>query len=375
MDLYEFEGKALLARYGIATPKSAMVYSADAPAPLSYPFVLKAQVLAGGRGKAGGIRVCANESEYRKNAAEILGMGIKGHRVNGLLCEEKIAAEREFYLSITLQGVDRPTLIASRSGGMEIEEVARTAPDKIVRARIDPFTGLKEYQLNQIVKALEPRDVEGFRALVRGVERAFMELKAILVEINPLGEAGGSIVAMDSKIVLDDHAQGLRGTMEDLEHSRAKLPNYEAPNKEQTTITFVPLGEGDIGLISDGAGTGMLTLDLIADAGGKLASFCELGGTTNAEVMYKAMEYTLASGRPLRSVIVVLIGGFNRMDDMANGIAAYLRDHPTDVPVYTRMCGTMQEEGLEIMRKAGLPTMDDLTKTVQAAVRASKEKR
>jgi succinyl-CoA synthetase beta subunit len=200
-----------------------------------------------------------------------------------------------------------------------------------------------------------------------------MDMKAILVEINPLGEAGGSFVAMDSKIVLDDHAQAMRGTMEAMERARARLPNYTAQEKEETTITFVPLGEGDIGLISDGAGTGMLTLDLIADAGGKLASFCELGGVTNADVMYKAMEYTLKRGGPLRAVIVVLIGGFNRMDDMANGIAAYMRDHAVDVPVYTRMCGTMQEEGIEIMRKAGLSTLDDLTDTVQAAVRSSKE--
>jgi succinyl-CoA synthetase beta subunit len=373
MDLYEFEGKALLAQHSVPTPKSAMVYSDAAPAPLPYPFVLKAQVLTGGRGKAGGVRVCKDEAEYRKNAAEMLGMSIKGHKVNGLLCEERVAAEQEYYLSITLQGVDRPTLIVSRSGGMEIEEIARSAPEKIIRERIDPFTGLKEYQLNRVIKTIAPKNIEGFRALVRGVERAFMDMKAILVEINPLGAVGDSFVAMDSKIVLDDHAQGMRDAMDAMERARLALPNYVAKAKEQTTITFVPLGEGDVGLISDGAGTGMLTLDLIADAGGKVASFCELGGTTNADVMYKAMDYTLTSGRRPRSVIVVLIGGFNRMDDMANGITAYMRDHAIDVPVYTRMCGTMQEEGIEIMRRAGLSTMDDLMETVQAAVRSSKE--
>ncbi|HOR86437.1 MAG TPA: succinate--CoA ligase subunit beta [Bacillota bacterium] len=373
MNLYEFEGKRILSDFGIPVPKSEMIYAKDADAPLTYPFVLKAQVLTGGRGKAGGIRVCANEAEFKKNAAEILDMTIKGHRVNGLLCEQMVKAERELYLSITLQGVDRPTLIISEAGGMEIEEVAKTNPDKIIKMEIDPFTGLKDYQLNSLAKLLGYPDVQDLIALIKKVQKAFFDTKALLVEINPLGVVDGKLLAMDSKFVLDDNARNMRNKIEAIEEERKKLANVLAVEKEKTTITFVPLGSGEIGLISDGAGTGMLTLDLIYDGGGKVASFCELGGTTSAEVMYRAMKLTMESGFPIKSILVVLIGGFNRMDDMANGITGYIKDHKLDIPIFTRMCGTMEEEGKRIMAEAGLATYYDLTETVNQCIKASLE--
>lgn len=373
MNLYEFEGKRILSDFGIPVPKSEMVYSKDAAAPLVYPFVLKAQVLTGGRGKAGGIRICANETEYKKNADEILDMTIKGHRVHGLLCEQMVNAEKELYLSITLQGVDKPTLIISEAGGMDIEEVAKTNPDKIIKVQIDPFTGLKNYQLNYITKLLGYPDEQDLLTLIGKVQKAFFDTKALLIEINPLGVVNDKLMAMDSKFVLDDHARNMGKTIEAIEEGREKLVNVIKEEKEPTTITFVPLEGGEIGLISDGAGTGMLTLDLIYDGGGKVASFCELGGTTPAEVMYRAMKLTMESGLPIKSIIVVLIGGFNRMDDMANGITSYIKEHKLDIPIFTRMCGTMEEEGKRIMAEAGLATYYDLTETVHQCINASLE--
>jgi succinyl-CoA synthetase beta subunit len=373
MNLYEFEGKRILSSFDIPVPKSEMIYAGDAAAPLAYPFVLKAQVLTGGRGKAGGIRVCTNEAEFSKNAADILDMTIKGHKVHGLLCEQAVKAERELYLSITVQGVDRPTLIISGAGGMDIEEIAKNNSEMIIKVEIDPFTGIKNYQLNYIAKMLEYPDKQDLFELIGKVQKAFFETKALLVEINPLGVVNGKLVAMDSKFVLDDHARSMRKTVEDLEKERKKLVNVVEEEKEQTTITFVPLGGGEIGLISDGAGTGMLTLDLITDAGGKIASFCELGGTTPAEVMYRAMKLTMENGLQIKSILVVLIGGFNRMDDMANGIASYIKDHKLDIPIFTRMCGTMEEEGKRIMSEAGLATYYDLTETVGECVKISRE--
>lgn len=373
MNLYEFEGKRILSDFGIPVPKSEIIYSKDAAAPLAYPFVLKAQVMTGGRGKAGGIRICANETEFKKNADEILDMTIKGHRVHGLLCEQVVNAERELYLSITLQGVDKPTLIISEAGGMDIEEVAKTNPDKIIKMEIDPFTGLKNYQLNYITKLLGYPDERDLLTLIGKVQKAFIETKALLVEINPLGVVNGKLMAMDSKLVLDDNARNMRSTIEAIEEGRKKLINFVKEEKEPTTITFVPLQGGEIGLISDGAGTGMLTLDLIYDGGGKVASFCELGGTTPAEVMYRAMKLTIESGLPIKSIIIVLIGGFNRMDDMANGITSYIKEHKLDIPIFTRMCGTMEEEGKRIMAEAGLTTYYDLTETVNQCINASLE--
>lgn len=374
MNLFEYEGKRMMAKFAIPTPGSRLLATADAPAPLPYPFVLKAQVLTGGRGKAGGVKICHNDEEYTRYAHDILGMTIKGHVVHGLLAEEMVKADRELYLSITAQGVKNPTLIASAMGGMDIEQVAATQPEEILKLEIDPFTGLKDYQLSMLAQKLRVEDKADLFATVRKIEKAFFATNALLVEINPLGVVNGKLMAMDSKFVLDDHAEfRMKEVFQEIRDGREAI-HYEAPKGDGTTITFVPL-EGEIGLISDGAGTGMLTLDMVNDEGGTVASFCELGGTTNADVMYKAMEYTMGTGKPIKSLLIVLIGGFNRMDDMANGITRYIQDHGIDVPIFTRMCGTMEEEGIAIMKEHGLSTYNMLLDTVKDAVAASKEGR
>lgn len=374
MNLFEFEGKELFSNYKIPVPHSKLLCSAKEEAPLRYPFVLKAQVMTGGRGKAGGVKVCYNEKEYKKYASDILHMTIKGHPVHGVLAEEMIQAEKELYVSITLQGVEKPTLIVSSMGGMDIEEVSHTQPDKILKLEIDPFTGLKEYQLKYIAKVIDIENKEDFFQLIKKVETAFFQSQAVLVEINPLGIVNGKFIAMDSKVVLDSHSKKTEKYRINLEQNRTILSSYQTPEIEKTTITYVPL-EGEIGLISDGAGTGMLTLDLVYDNGGSVASFCELGGTTPAEVMYRAMELTMAKGNAIKSLLIVLIGGFNRMDDMANGITKYIKDNALDIPIFTRMCGTMENEGKNIMKDNGLLTYDNLTQTVKYAVNASKEVR
>ena len=276
-------------------------------------------------------------------------------------------ADRELYLSITLQGVAKPTLIASRMGGMDIEAVSRETPDEIVKLEIDPFTGLKGYQIKYLAKRLQSEDKKELAALVGKVQNAFFKGGALLVEINPLGVVDGKLIAMDSKFVIDNHARSMQAKMEELEAAREKLHNYKAPEKEPTTITYVPL-DGDLGLISDGAGTGMLTLDLLNDAGGHVASFCELGGMTTEEVMYRAMDLTLTGHPEIRGVIIVLIGGFNRMDNMALGITKYVKEHHVTIPIFTRMCGTMEEVGLETMKEAGMPTYNILSDTVKEFV-------
>ena len=363
MNLFEFEGKQHLRKFGIPVPESHVLAADDLPTPMDYPFVLKAQVMTGGRGKAGGVKVCADEATYRAEAERILHMQIKGHQVHGLLAEQMMKAEQELYLSITPQGVERPTLIFSRRGGMDIEAVAKEEPDEIVKIEIDPFTGLKGYQKKYLAERMGVDKAEAV-AFLDKIQEAFFGGCALLVEINPLGIVDGKLVAMDAKVVIDDHARAARGTLEALEEGRKGLFAYEAPEKEATTVTYVPLS-GDVGMISDGAGTGMLTLDLLTDLGLDVACFTELGGMTSEEVMYRAMELTLGNHPNIKALMIVLIGGFNRMDNMARGITSYVKEHGVTVPIFTRMCGTMEEEGIRIMNEAGLATYYDLTDTAK----------
>lgn len=371
MDLFEFEGKKLLREAGIPTPESAMVYETGGKAPLAYPFVLKAQVLVGGRGKAGGIKVCENDVGFAKHTGAILGMDIKGHTVHGLMAEAMAKPEHELYLSISLNGENgKPLLIASPMGGMDIEQVAKERPDKLLKMTIDPLTSIHAYQYTMLAEFLPMADAVDLKATVDRVYTAMKVLNATLVEINPLGVVNGKLVALDAKVALDNDAERLNAALvETVKAGREKMKGYSEPVRENNTITFVPLS-GDIGLISDGAGTGMLTLDLVGDAGGKVASFCELGGITNAETMHRAMEKTMAPGNTVKSLLIVLIGGFNRMDDMANGITRYMSEHNIDIPVFTRMCGTTEEEGFAIMKAHGLRYYTDLMETVRLSVEA-----
>ena len=370
MDLFEFEGKRLFSQYGISVPRSQLVKSgADAPFP--FPFMLKAQTLSGGRGKAGGVRPCRDRAEYEKNCAEIMSLTIKGKPVCGLLAEEMLPISREMYLSLSLQGTQTPRLIACASGGMEIESLAKEEPDKILVMELDPFTGLSKEQTAQLLRFMQLETQPDAGAFLEALQKCFFSSDALLVEINPLGIVRGRLVALDAKVTLDEHAAFRRRELfSSVREGRAALTNYIDSPSDGTTITFVPLN-GDIGLISDGAGTGMLTLGMITDAGGKVASFCELGGTTPASTMYKAMEYTLSGREDLKSLLVVLIGGFNRMDDMANGICSYIRDHGLSIPLFVRMVGNMEEEGKRIMAEAGLETYSSLSETVAKAVKAA----
>jgi len=375
MKLFEFQGKKLFGRYGIPTPEGALVLRGDDIDGFEAPRVLKAQVLSGGRGKAGGIRVWTGETSFSTAAEELLGMTVKGHEVRAILVEEKVEILNEYYLSLTFDGGQaRPLLIASAAGGVHIETVAARTPEKIIRMPFDSRLGLADYQVRRVASAIGLKDMRAFGNLVRSLYELFRATDASLVEINPLVETPGGLVALDSKVVLDDKAacrqQELRQELAE-EQTLMLGPVEEAGPEVPGTITYVEL-QGTVGLISDGAGTGMLTLDLIQDAGGEAADFCEMGGLTSPQVMYEALRLVLGNPR-VRSLLIVLIGGFNRMDEMAEGILQYRERHGLDVPMVVRMCGTMEETGKELMRQAGIPTHEDLDETVEAAVRLAKE--
>ncbi len=369
MDLFEFESKMLLAEFGISVPAGRLLTEVNQPAPMDFPFVLKGQVLSGGRGKAGAIKPCSDDAEYKAKLGSIMQMSVKGHNVQAVLAEEMADISHEYYFAVTLKGTGaQPLLIIGAMGGMDIEEAARSNPDSIMKVKIDPVFGIKPYQLRQAAKMTGLEEGK-LSCVAMALYRAFICLDATLVEVNPLAMTDKGLVALDAKVSLDEKAAYRHKALYDrLAEGRRQLPRYTPPIKEETTITYVQL-DGNVGLISDGAGTGMMTLDMIHDAGGKVASFCELGGITNEDVMYKAMKLTM-EGRP-SSVVVVLIGGFNRMDDMAKGIIRYKAEFGLDVPVFTRMCGTMEEDGKRLMADGMMPLEDDLSNAVIRAVAAA----
>ncbi|MDD3389736.1 MAG: hypothetical protein PHO98_00355 [Synergistaceae bacterium] len=368
MKLYEFQGKSLFREAGIPVPKGAVVTASDRSG-LFAPSAVKAQVLSGGRGKAGGVLLASTMDEAKKAADSILSMELKGEPVKAVLVEEKMNIRAEYYLAVTFDGeAGTPLFMASASGGMDIESVAEHTPEKILKLPVDPLWGLTDYKIREMADFLGYENKKEFASFARKLWNLFREKEAVLVEINPLVVTDSGLVALDSKVEIDDDAKPrLKDLFEQNLSEQARITGKEA-DADHGTITYVPL-DGNVGLISDGAGTGMLTLDLIKDFGGSAADFCEMGGLTSPEVMYSAMDQVFSDKKDIRSLLVVLIGGFNRMDEMAEGITSYLRDHSVSIPLVVRLCGTMEEEGKTIMKEAGLPVYDDLRTAVADAVR------
>lgn len=370
MKLLEFQGKRLFAGYGIPVPASRLLKPGDSADGLGVPVALKAQVMTGGRGKAGGIRVIRELSELPAQLEELFALRIKGEKVAYLLAEECADIRRELYLSITFRGSKgEPVIIASGAGGVEIENIAKADPDKIVILPVDPTVGITKYQARYIAAKTQLDGFEELFGILQKLWSLFTEQDAQLVEINPLAVTPNGLLALDSKVLLDSKARFRHAQLfDELEREQGEV----AEPQRDDTITFVPL-EGKVALISDGAGTGMLTLDMVCDAGSSIASFCELGGVTNADVMYTAMKESLEHQGGARCLLIVLIGGFNRMDHMAEGIRRRLEEGSVSLPIVVRMCGTMEDEGKRILADIGVATVDDLAQAVATAARLAKE--
>jgi succinyl-CoA synthetase beta subunit len=378
MRVLEFQAKRLLQERGIPVPKGVLVRSASDLTELDYPAVLKAQVPVGGRGKAGGIRVVGDVAEASRSLRELLALSVRGHPVRVVLAEEQLAAAREFYVAVAIDRTrNAPLLLASAAGGVEIEEAAKQDPTRVARRGVDLCLGPTEHAVRSLALELGLGvHATQFRAIVENVFTLFRDCDATLVEINPLALCERGLVALDAKILLDDKASfrhpELFGALRDEQRQVAPGQLTEAERlAEAANLTYVAL-HGDIALISDGAGTGMLTLDLIQDAGGHAASFCELGALANAEGMQVALRVALADPQT-RVVLVSLIGGLTRMDDIAEGIAAFLRAGQGVAPIVVRMAGTKEEEGRAILHALGIAAFDDLAATVREAVSLTKE--
>ena len=376
MRLLEFQAKRIFAEHEIPVPEATLIKQPGDLSGADFPVMLKAQVPAGKRGKAGGIQRAADAEEAAEILNSLLQREISGYPVQAVLAEACVDIEREMYLSLMMdKDVGQPLFVASAVGGVDIEEVAERDPEQIVRQHVDPCVGLSPYMVRFIAGALELEDIAAVGRVLAGMYDLFAQKDATLVEINPLALTDRELIALDAKVMLDEKAdfrhrelfERLKSEQQELD--RSEVGQAEALAREKG-ITYVPL-DGDVGLIADGAGTGMAALDLIRDAGGAPANFCEMGGLADADVMEESLEVVLANPR-VRSLLITLIGGLTRMDHMGEGIVSYVRKHDLDVPLVVRMCGTQEELGKELLREAGLRALDDLPQAVEQAVKLAR---
>jgi len=376
MRLFEYQAKQIFKEKGIPVPASILAGSLNEIPKYFLPAVYKAQMLTGGRGKAGAVRIVDQASQIDRTFQELMAIKIKGESTHAILIEEKKSIKKEYYLSLV---VDKqratPVFIASPDGGVDIEQVSRESPDRIIKLPIDILLGLQDYEIRRIAKFMHISDTAALAAIMRAMVALFKEEDATLVEINPLADTDSGLVALDAKVILDEKAsfrhaeqfEKIRGEQGSLEPEGLTESERMA---RQWDMTYVQL-DGDVGIISDGAGTGMLTLDLVRDAGGRAANFCELGGLGDADRMHKGMQVVNANPK-IKVILISLIGGITRMDDMANGIAEFLRTKPSPVPIFVRMCGTQEEEGMRILKDWNISVDHDLAAVVNKAVEVAR---
>jgi len=370
--LAEWRGKEVFQKYGVPLPRGAVARSADEAESLTrsgavpLPCVVKAQVLAGGRGKGGAVKFANTPDEARAAAASILGLEFKGEKVTELLLEEKLPIARELYLSFTLdRSLRLPIAIASAQGGVEIESVDDAA---IERVPIHPFPGLAAYEKRRIAERLGVSGsvAKSLDRLLDALWRAFQGEDAELVEINPLAVVGEGLVALDAKVIVEDDAGFRHPEYGDIRDDRTPLEEI-AREKE---IAFVQL-DGNIGVIANGAGLTMATLDVLKEFGGNPGVFLDLGGTDDPKKVTEAF-LLMAQAKP-KAVFLNIFGGVTRCDTVANGLVAAMKEVPPEnrFPLVARIRGNNEKEGIEILRANGITSIPTLKESAQAVVAAA----
>jgi len=376
MKLQEYQSKQLFAKYGIPVPKGRVAATATEAKQIAEELggrvVIKSQVLVGGRGKAGGIRLAKNPSEAEEMATLILGMEIKGLPVRKVLVDEAAQIEKEIYLGITNDRAARkPVMMASSAGGVEIEEVARLTPEKIIKAHIFPLLGLRDYQARDIAAGIDlPREHwRIFGQIARGLWQAYADCDATLAEVNPLViTSGNQLLAVDGKMVLDDNALFLHTDLAEMRDLDVEAPSEIEARK--FGLSFIKL-DGNIGCMVNGAGLAMTTMDIIKLFGGEPANFLDIGGGAGAEKVSAAMRIILADPN-VKTILLNVFGGITRCDEVARGILSALSEVKTKVPMVIRLVGTNAEEGRRILANANMVTAETLVDAAQKAVAIAK---
>ena len=367
MDIHEYQAKEILSEFGVTVPRGGLAYSPEQAAYRAREmggdkWIVKAQVHAGGRGKAGGVQMCTNDTEIMNAASSMLGKKLVTHQTGPegkggyrLYVEAGGPIDREIYLGFVLDRTSqRIMIVASSQGGMEIEEISESSPESIVRATIDPAVGLVEFQAREIAFRLdiEPALTQQMVRTLMGCFKAFQELDATMVEINPLViTTDNRVIALDAKMTFDDNALFRHSHISELRDKSQEDPRES--HAADRGLSYVGL-EGNIGCIVNGAGLAMATMDTIKAAGGEPANFLDIGGGATPERVGKAFRL-VRSDPKVEAILVNIFAGINRCDWVAEGVVQALRDEPIDIPVIVRLSGTNVEEGQKILADSGLP--------------------
>lgn len=383
MKIHEYQAKEILASYGIPVPKGGVAATPaeakEIASKLGDQVVIKAQVYAGGRGKAGGIKTASSPEEAEKLASQIIGMKLVTHQtspegvpVDKVLVEEAAPIERELYLSIIIdsaQGI--PVIMASEAGGMDIEEVAAKSPEKIIKAHIDPITGFQPFLGRRLAYGLnlEPEQIRPATQLIGNLYRVFQEKDCSLVEINPLiVTADGRLLALDAKLNIDDNA-----LFRHRDYAELRDPSQEDAlelEASQHNISYIKL-DGDVGCMVNGAGLAMATMDIIKLMGAEPANFLDVGGGASEEMVTKAFTIMLSDPK-VKAALVNIFGGILRCDIVAHGMIEAAKQTELKVPIVVRMRGTNVEEGMRLLGESGLPMIlaKDLAEAAKKVVAA-----
>mgnify|MGYP000468684072 CR=1 FL=1 len=377
MFLYEHEGKKLFSEFGIPIPAGEVVFSAEEALKIAnnigYPVVVKPQILGGRRGKAGAIRFAENDEELLKHVNEIFSLELYGEKVSRVLIEKKVDISHEYYLSYMMDFYERkPIIIFSTEGGIEIEEIARTKPEALIKKYIDPDLGMTSFLAMEILNKLGIKGAEAskFARIFVRLWNVFKERDLILAEINPLVKTtNGDIIAIDARVMVDDNSEYRQTWIKNLKEARGGTESLEYKAKEKG-ISFVVL-EGDIGVIGNGAGLTMATVDLVREFGGRPANFLDIGGGAGPERVKAAIETILKLGN-VKVILMNIFGGITRCDFVAQGLLEALNELNLNIPLVVRLTGTNEEIGREMLEKAGIKAYTNMIEAVKKAVEIAK---
>ena len=375
MDLYEYQGKQVFGRFGIPVSEGRLAKTPEearaAAEELGGPVVVKAQVLTGGRGKAGGVKLANDPADAEAKARDILGLDINGHVVRKLWIEQASDIAKEYYLSVTFdRGTKQPLFMLTTEGGVEIEQVADENPDALARLHVDPLEGFQPYQARRLIYGAgidDPGEQKQLLGIIEKLYSCFVGSDAMLTEINPLiVTPTGEVRALDSKFTVDDSALFRHPDIAEMRDVEAADPQERLAREKG--VTYVKL-DGEVGILGNGAGLSMSTVDVVVVAGGRPANFCDLGGGGDAQGVVDALE-VITSDDQVRSIFFNIFGGITRGDEVARGILAALDQMKIDLPIVVRLDGTNAEEGRRLLAEAAPPNLHVEATMLEAAQRA-----
>ncbi len=376
MKLHEYQSKQIFSKYGIPIPKGRVASTASEARHIAQELggkvVIKSQVLVGGRGKAGGIKLASNPEEAEQLATQILQMEIKGLPVRKVLVDEASGIAQEIYLGITNdRAAKKPVIMASAAGGVDIEEVAAKTPEKIVKVHVDPLLGIKDYQTRDIAASIDlPREHwKQFGEITKGLYQAYVDNDATLAEINPLIiSKENRLVALDGKMLIDENAMFRHPNLAEMRDTDEDAPSEVEARKYG--LTFIKL-DGNIGCMVNGAGLAMASMDILKFFGGEPANFLDIGGGAGADKVAAAMRIILADPN-VKAILFNIFGGITRCDEVAKGILTAKAEVQPKVPMVVRLVGTNAEEGRAMLANEKMITAETLAEAAQKAVAAAK---